>query len=81
MKLTYFPNPTSGSVRLQFKAPAINTVVRVTDVSGRELYREELAGFNGSYDNTIDLGQAPKGALLLSIQQKDKVFTEKIILK
>lgn len=80
-EIDIFPNPTSGSVRLQFKAPAINTVVRVTDVSGRELYREELGGFNGSYDNTIDLGQAPKGALLLSIQQKDKVFTEKIILK
>lgn len=80
-EIDIFPNPTSGSVRLQFKAPAINTVVRVTDVSGRELYREELAGFNGSYDNTIDLGQASKGALLLSIQQKDKIFTEKIILK
>ena len=76
-----FPNPTDGQVTIQFAAAAENTTISITDISGREIFRENLPNFDGNYNNTIDLRKAAKGALLLSINQRDKVFTERIILK
>ena len=80
-ELDIFPNPTKGELTVAFTAPAENTTIKITDISGKEIYTERLNNFDGVYRNTLDLGKAAKGTLLLSIQQKDKVFTEKIILK
>ncbi len=76
-----FPNPTDGRLRLKFTAPKGATVVKVTDISGKEVYSEDLNSFDGNYDRELDLSKASKGALILSIHQGDKVFSEKIILQ
>lgn len=75
------PNPTSGLLNLSFKGEAKPTVVSVYDMQGKELYGLTLKDFSGSFYQQIDLKQAPKGTLLLSIRQGEKVFTEKIILQ
>jgi len=75
------PNPTSGLLNLSFKGEAKPTVVSVYDLQGRELYGLNLKDFSGSFYQQIDLKQAPKGTLVLSIRQGEKVFTEKIILQ
>ncbi len=76
-----FPNPTEGKLTVQFTAPAVTTTVKIVDLSGREIYSETLNSFDGKYNKEIDLSEVAKGALILSIQQNDKVFSEKLILQ
>jgi len=76
-----FPNPTDGMLTVQFTAPDKPTVVKIVDLSGKEVYSESLNTFDGKYNKEIDLSNAPKGALILSIQQADKIFSEKLILQ
>jgi len=79
--LDIFPNPTDSKLTIQFKADALPTTVKVVDVNGREVYEEVLNDFDGAYNKVVDLSKAPAGTLILSIQQGDKVFLEKLILQ
>ncbi len=76
-----YPNPTDGLVTLRFSAAAKPTVITVTDIAGREIFREDLNTFDGIYKQQIDLSNASEGTLLLNIRQEDQIFTDKIILK
>lgn len=77
-ELNVYPNPGEGEVNLEFKAAAVPTVIRVLSVDGREIYREELNDFNGSYNQRIDIDRE-EGGVILQIQQNGKVFTETIM--
>ena len=75
-----FPNPTSdGMVNVRFEAEAKPALIKIIDIDGRELYREDIPNFDGTYNNRLNLGDAPSGTLLLSVRQGDKLFTQKII--
>ncbi len=76
-----FPNPTEGLVNLRFAAESKPTIITVTDISGREVFRETLNTFDGIYNQQIDLSNVSDGTLLLKIQQEDQIFSDKIILK
>jgi len=80
-EIDLFPNPNKGTFTLRFttesKAP---TTVWVIDVSGKEVYREVIQDFNGSYDNRIDISNQAKGTYFLNISQGDKIYTEQFIL-
>lgn len=78
-EIEVFPNPSIGWVTLSFNALPQATSISVIDISGREIYREELPNFDGNYRKEIDIRQAAKGTLLLNIVQGEKVHTEKII--
>ena len=75
-----FPNPSDGQINVNFTADAVPTVVRITDISGKEVYRAVINDFNGNYNERIDVSDAANGTLFLSISQDKKVFTKKIIL-
>ena len=74
-----YPNPSEGQISIDFTAKALPTTISITDITGKEVYREELNGFDGQYKKQINLAKAAKGAMLLTIQQGDKIFTEKLI--
>ena len=74
-----YPNPSKGQISIDFTAKALPTTISITDITGKEVYREELNGFDGQYKKQINLAKAAKGAMLLTIQQGDKIFTEKLI--
>lgn len=76
-----FPNPTDGNLRLKFQAEASPVVISITDLNGKQLYRERIGRFDGNYDQHIDLSDMPNGALLLSIEQKGKVYIEQLLLQ
>jgi hypothetical protein len=76
--ISIFPNPTSGVLNLEFTSDALPTTVKVFDISGKEIYNEELKDFDGSYKNEINLGQVSKGTLMVTITQNGKIYTEKI---
>ncbi|MFK8103861.1 MAG: T9SS type A sorting domain-containing protein, partial [Saprospiraceae bacterium] len=78
-EIEVFPNPSIGWVTLSFNGLAKATSISVIDISGREIYREELPNFDGNYRKEIDIRKAAKGTLLLNVRQGEKVHTEKII--
>ncbi len=75
------PNPTSGLLQLQFDADAKPLTLRILDSNGREVLREALNRFEGTYSESLDLSKLAKGAYILHISQEEKVFTDKVILQ
>ncbi len=76
-----FPNPSQGIVNLRFEAAPSPIVVTVTDITGKEIFRDAINNFSGSYNEQLDLTEATDGTLLLSIRQDGQVFTDKLIMR
>ena len=84
LNLTSFtasPNPTDGILNVKFEADNTPTEFRITDISGKQVYREVLGDFSGKFDKNIDLSEQVKGQFVISIIQGQKIFTENIILQ
>jgi len=75
-----FPNPSQGQVTVEFKGEPVATVVSLLDISGRQLFREELNAFNGEYNQQFDLTAYAKGTIIIHVQQGEQVFTEQLIV-
>lgn len=75
-----YPNPSQGQVTVEFRSEPLPTVVSLLDISGRQLFREELNAFNGQYFQQFDLSEYAKGNIVIHVQQGEKVFTEQIIV-
>ncbi|MFN0176861.1 MAG: PDZ domain-containing protein [Saprospiraceae bacterium] len=83
LKLTEFrasPNPTQGLVTVEFTTSPVATTVSFFDLSGRQLFREELNAFNGRYSQQFDLSAYSKGTIIVHVQQGDQVFTEQVLV-
>lgn len=76
-----YPNPTTGLITVEFQADPQPTTVLLLDLSGRQLFREELNAFSGQYAQQFDLKEFSKGTLLLVVQQGDRLFTERIVMQ
>ncbi|MEL6925145.1 MAG: TonB family protein, partial [Bacteroidota bacterium] len=74
-----FPNPTENLLNVKFQSAASPVIVTLTDITGKEIFRESLNNFNGSFDREINVTNAAKGTLLLTIFQNEKVFTSKVV--
>jgi hypothetical protein len=75
-----YPNPTSGPLTVEFSAKAEPVIVSLLDLSGRQLFREELNAFNGNYRQQFDLSEYAKGTVVVQIIQSDQVFTEQLVV-
>ena len=81
-QLNYFPNPNHGRFNLRFILDQNDEVtVKVLDILGKEVYKETLLDFTGTYDNQIDLTGKEKGIYILQIIQKKKVLSRKILIE
>ncbi len=81
-QLNYYPNPNSGRFTLNFVLDQKDEVsVTVMDILGKEVYKEKLLDFQGTYDNQIDLSGKEKGIYILQISQKKKILTRKILIE
>ncbi len=77
-----FPNPNQGKFTLSFDAPAeLPTSVRISDLSGREIYREDLVRIEGNYTKELDISNNTEGIYLLQIVQGDKILVKKLLLQ
>lgn len=75
-----YPNPTQGQVTVAFSGESAPTIVTLFDVNGRQLFREELNAFDGNYIQQFDLSEYAKGAVVIRVQQGEKVYSEQIIV-
>jgi membrane-associated protease RseP (regulator of RpoE activity) len=74
------PNPNNGLFKLSFELPSQGeTQIRVLDLNGEEVYRENLGNFQGRYDKDFDISKFSKGVYFLQITQGDRAFTKKVV--
>ena len=76
-----YPNPSKGPVTLEFRGEALPTTVTLFDLSGKQLFSEELNGFNGEYNQQFDFSAYAKGNILVQVAQGGKVFTEQVVVE
>lgn len=81
LSLDIFPNPAENNVTVKFEADAKATTVSLMDVTGKQIFREELKDFNGEFEKKIDVSNSADGILILTIIQGEHVHTEKIMKK
>lgn len=81
-QLSYYPNPSDGKFNLSFSLKQNDDVlIKVTDILGNEVYSEKMIGFEGIYDNEINLVGKQKGIYILQVSQKKKMLTRKILIE
>jgi len=83
LEITYLsgsPNPSQGQLKIKYQGAKGPMVLQVLDLNGKELYKEDLKEFNGSYDKEINIDHV-KGTVILKITQVKKVLSEKIIVE
>lgn len=81
-EFTLYPNPSNGVFQVEYKSGDIAPItVIVTDVNGKEVYKQEVKDFSGFYKNEILMDNQPDGSYILNIQQGDKIVTEKLLLQ
>ena len=74
-----FPNPAKGFVNLNFSGKAVPTIVRINDVSGKQVFKTELPEFSGNFSQRIDLEDSASGLMIISIEQGGTQYFEKLI--
>lgn len=80
--LTVSPVPTTGPVDLRLTAPASGLMkLRVIDLTGRELYKEDRFILQGNYEGKLDLTAFPSGVYLLDVQLGEARTTRKLIVE
>ncbi|MBK9109368.1 MAG: PDZ domain-containing protein [Saprospiraceae bacterium] len=78
--LTGSPNPNNGQMKISFEGKKEPTTIEVLDLNGKEIYKEKIESFDGTYNKEIEIENA-KGTLILKVTQGEKVLTQKIIVK
>jgi membrane-associated protease RseP (regulator of RpoE activity) len=78
----FFPNPSSGTFSLRFNADEPEDVlINIRDINGALVYDEELKGFSGVYDKSINLGDEAKGNYFINIVKGDYIVTKQIVIQ
>ncbi len=80
-KFKMTPNPSKGSVRIQFTGKTGDLILDITDLNGKSILQEVYTGFDGQFDKTYDLGKLPKANYIVRFLQNDKVFTQQLSLQ
>jgi C-terminal processing protease CtpA/Prc len=79
IELEAFPNPTNSAVNIRFEGEKTATVVTITDIKGKEIFRDVINNFDGIYNNKVNLNGAAAGAVIVSVQQGNKMRSEKVL--
>ena len=78
---TAFPNPVSDEVTIRFSGEKKPTEISLVTAAGQVLFSEKLEAFDGQYEQQFDLRALPKGAVVFSVKQNGKVFSEGILVQ
>ena len=80
--LTIYPNPSRDVFNISFVSEEKqNWRVRILNVIGEEVYKENLQQFVGEYVKSINLEQYNKAIYFLEIETDDGVINKKLILQ
>lgn len=74
--------PTKGVFQLSFELPNRgDTVVRIYNDVGRNIYIYDLGTFSGEFEDEVDLSQNGVGTYYLQVQQNGKSTSKRLILR
>jgi hypothetical protein len=80
--LDVYPNPSKDVFNITFNSDEIQDLtIRILNVMGAEVYREDKQEFVGEYIKQVSLDNFGKGIYFLEIQTGDDIINKKIILK
>ena len=80
--LTVYPNPSRDVFNISFVSEEKqNLRVRILNVIGEEVYKEDLQQFIGEYVKSINLEQYNKAIYFLEIETDKGVINKKLILQ
>ena len=75
-----YPNPTRGELNISaIMEEARDIDVKLYDLSGKLLFKDQKAGFEGSYQQRISLNSFAHGMYMLVVNIDGNVQTEKIL--
>lgn len=81
-ELNFYPNPSNGQFKLEFNvAEKSKTLIKIFDLSGKQVYIEKLHNFSGKYSNDIDLSSNKPGTYILQIIQGNKMLSKKLLIQ
>ena len=81
-KISIYPNPSRDIFNITFiSEEKQNLRVRILNVIGEEVYKEDLQQFIGEYVKSINLEQYNKAIYFLEIETDNGVINKKLILQ
>ena len=81
-RLAFYPNPNDGSFNLSFITEERGDLsIKVTNISGKEVFAESLLNFEGQYDKVISLPEASDGLYIVQIAQNGKIVNKKVAIQ
>lgn len=81
-KLRVFPNPAESAVRLQFECSKPgSSVVRLFDLSGKELLNQHYIQVQAHFNEEFVLGELPAGIYLLKIETENGMAQLRLVVE
>jgi hypothetical protein len=73
-ELNVYPNPTSGTVKIEFSTESkASVVLAITDVSGKIVMKEIISASEGYNSKVLELGNLAKGIYMLSLRSDESI--------
>ncbi len=79
--VTVWPNPTNDRLNLNFDSKSEKSTIRLYDLQGREVYKENLKRASSKINHSIDTKSFYSGVYFLNIQNGNAIFNKKIIIE
>jgi len=81
-RLNVYPNPSNDNFYIEFESIVNqNIIVKIINIVGAEVYREDRKEFIGEYTKQISLGNYGKGIYFLEIETNTGIINKKLILQ
>jgi glucose/arabinose dehydrogenase len=77
MKFSIYPNPSKGVFTINVNADLVGATLKMTDLSGRMVYSQNLFALT----NSFDFDQNVAGVYMIEISKDGKSSTQKIIIE
>lgn len=80
--LKYFPNPTPGPMNISFTTQDkdMPVLLQIMDLSGREVYREEIGTSEQRVERSLDLQNETSGTYVILISQGLQQIAKKFVI-
>ena len=81
-ELEVYPNPSDDIFNISFSSEEVQDLkIRILNVVGAEVYREDKQQFIGDYTKQISLDNYGKGIYFLEIETNTGIVNKKLILQ
>lgn len=80
MAVQVYPNPNNGSFTIEFDPQATPKALRVLNVLGQEVWKEERSQYTGKSMVAVDLLGQPNGLYLVEVQSEEGSSFQRLVL-